>query len=162
MSEILEKLTINQTIIFMILNFLVLAIILRLILFKPLSKAIKERQERIEKGLKLTSEMEEKMKEFEEMKRKSKALLEKKTKELLIQAQNEGKKTKEEILKEAKEQKKKILEDAKKQIEKEKENLRAEMDKKVKEEVKKALINLWETEKEIKDQKFTSKAIKDL
>ncbi|MBN1915839.1 F0F1 ATP synthase subunit B [Candidatus Dojkabacteria bacterium] len=132
MSDILEKLTINPKILgFMILNFLVLVVALRFILLKPLTKAIKERQEKIGRGLDNAEKMEKKMAEFNENYEKKMIKVKEETKSILERAKQEGRQLREEELKKAKKDATALIEQAKLDIVKSKKELKQE----VKEEI---------------------------
>ena len=119
------KLILAQTI-----NFLILVFILRALVYKPLLKMLSKRKEEIEKGLKLTSEMEANKQKFEKEKEKVRQELQEEGKRIIEQAMKEAREKedkiakeirtatqeeKQKVLEELKQEKKKIIEEAKQQ-----------------------------------------------
>ncbi len=128
LADILEKLTIRPDLLgFMVLNFLVLVVILRFILLKPLSRAIEERQKKINAGLDNAVQMEKKMKEFEEDYEEKMKDVKAETKKIIEEAKMEGKKLREEELEKAQGEASRMMENAKGEIEKTKQSLKQEV-----------------------------------
>jgi len=103
-----------------IVNFVIVLLVLYKFAYKPLLKAMNERTEKIEKGLK---DAEETQKKFTEMTQKEKELLTKARQDaqaIIESAEKTAEKNKSELLEEAKKKSEEILENAKGQLEDEK------------------------------------------
>lgn len=125
MSDILDKLTINTQVLgFMIVNFVILVIALRFILLKPLAKAIKERQDNIQKGLNNAKLMDDKVKKFERDYTAKIADVQKEADQMIAETKIDAQKIREEHLQKARHDATEILAKAQKDIEKLKQDLR--------------------------------------
>lgn len=95
-----------RKLVFEIINFLVLMVILRFILFKPLMKILKERQDKIRAGLETAETADVKLSDAQS-----------EADRFLVEARDEGDRLKEEIRKAAEDEKSRMLSDARKKAE---------------------------------------------
>ncbi len=112
------------------INILVLFWLLQKFAIKPFLKILKERKEKIDKGVKLSEEAEKKINLAEKEKEKILMDGEIKAKQILKQSEERGKQKEKEILNLAEKEKEKILEDAKKAAQNEIERLKKEFSQK--------------------------------
>lgn len=161
--ELLNNLGINgKLLLAQIINFLILLFVLYKFAYGPILKMLDDRTKKIEKGLK---DADESHKKLAEIVQKEKEVLKKAREEaqaIIVKAEEQAKKNKEDIITESKTQSEKILSDAQKKIEEEKNKMLAE----VKGEISNLVI--MATEKIIsqkldtaKDKEIINKALKD-
>ncbi|MBI4037848.1 F0F1 ATP synthase subunit B [Candidatus Curtissbacteria bacterium] len=112
-----------------IINFLIILVLLRIFFYKPISKVLNERRQKIAEGLKNAEEIEVKLAQTEE---KTAKLLEKAgadAKEYLHQAKDEAQKITDAANIEAKKRIEDALVEAKLQIENQKEEMKRQLEK---------------------------------
>lgn len=109
-----------------IINLIILFYLLQRFAIKPFLKVLKERKEKIEKGVKLSEESEEKIKLAEKEKEKILKEGEEKAKQILKESEERGKEKEREILILAEKEKDKMLKEAKKTAQNEIEKLKRE------------------------------------
>lgn len=115
------KLDIN--LLYTIINIIVLFILLRLFLFKPVKKVLKEREEMINNNLKEIEDKRQAVKVQEDQAQQEQKRLAQEADAILEDAQQRAELQEAEILKEAKEQASEIIETANKQAEEDKKKL---------------------------------------
>lgn len=115
------KLDIN--LLYTIINIIVLFILLRLFLFKPVKKVLKEREEMINNNLKEIEDKRQAVKVQEDQAQQKQKRLAQEADAILEDAQQRAELQEAEILKEAKEQASEIIETANKQAEENKKKL---------------------------------------
>jgi len=164
MNEILEKLAIEpKVLLFMIINFVTLLIILKVLLFKPVAKIIKERQDKIEDGLKNAKEMEEKLDQFEKDYKKKLEETNTQVKSIIADAKEQSKKLKSDAKEQANEDSKKIIESSKKEIDKMKDELKKSLKKEMGEIITESVQDFIKTElTEEQHKALIQNAIKEL
>ncbi len=119
--------TLDITYFFQMINFLVLFLLLRKFLFKPVMDYLDKRNEYVQNSLK---EAENKLKDatdLHEEYKKEMANAKREGREIIERASSQGEATREEILKEAKEESEKIMNRARDEIEREKEKVLSEL-----------------------------------
>jgi F-type H+-transporting ATPase subunit b len=127
----LEVLGINWKILIgQLVNFLILFYLLQRFAFKPFLKVLRERREKIEKGVKLAQESEEKIKLVEKEREEILKKEEERAKQILKEYEKRGKEKEKEIISLAEKEKTKILEEAEKTAESEIEKLKKEFSQK--------------------------------
>jgi F-type H+-transporting ATPase subunit b len=99
-----------------IINFLILLVIFVKFLYKPLLSLLEKRQKEIDKGLKLTKDMEVKQEEFL-----------KKQQEVLAKARSDGRTIVQQAVEEAKEKQKAMIEEEREAFAKDRERLMEEL-----------------------------------
>ena len=164
MGDLLDKLAINpQVLLFMIINFLVLLIALKFIILKPLSKAIKERQEKIDKGLDLTDELEKKVAEIDKEYKAKLTKASEESKKMIAETKVEMSKFRQDEIDKVKEETEVLFTRAKSEVETSKQNLRSEVKKEVGQVIEEVLSSFIKSEltKEQK-QKLVDEAINSL
>jgi len=113
--------SIDVSSIIVVLNFVILLVLLKAYLYKPVKKFLSERQDFIASKTKSMLRAEEKALELQDLRRKELDGAMDEAKELRKKSKIDAESKASEIIKSAKEQKKQLLEDAEKQIELEKE-----------------------------------------
>ncbi len=119
--------SIDYTIILVILNFVVLILVLDKLLYKPIVKFLHERQNEIAKDIEEAKLSKEKAKELAAKKEEELKKTVQEANVIKQKAKKEAQLTAEEILKEAHDSKKKIISDTEKQLEHEKEKVLKEV-----------------------------------
>lgn len=113
-----------------LINFVILFFLLKKFVFTPFFAVLKKRQEKIESGVKKSEEAEKSLQRIRELEIDVKEAGEKKSREIIKEAQGLAEKRKQDILAQAETEKEKILlaakETAKKEIEQEKEKQKKE------------------------------------
>lgn len=129
--NILDAFGINWKILLgQIINLVILFYLLQRFAIKPFLKVLNERKKKIEKGVKLSEESEEKIKLAEKQKEQILKEGEEKAKQILKESEKRGKEKEKEILAMAESQKTKILEMARKTAQKEIEKMKEEFSQK--------------------------------
>ena len=155
MEELIHKLGIDwKLLVAQIVNFVVLLLILKKFLYKPLINLMNKRREKIIDGLEKAKRGEEEFKKIGELKERELAKIQKEAEEIIKKAKEIGDKKQQEILKEAEEKTIKIIEEAKGRIEIEKEK----MLKEVREDIANLVITATE---KILEEKIDEKKEKD-
>jgi len=156
MGELIHQLGIEwKLLLAQIVNFVILFLILKKFLYKPLINLMNRRRDKIMEGLEKARKGEEEFKKIAEIKERELAKIQKEAEVMIQRAREIGDKKQEEILKQAEEKTKKIIEDAKGRIDIEKEK----MLKEVHQDIANLVINA--TEKILKE-KVDEKKEKDL
>lgn len=120
----MEKLGINPTLLaFQLVNFGVIVILLNWLVFKPLSKILKERREKIEAGLAKEGEVDIRLAEIEVERQKKIAETKKEIEEMMSEAAKNAISLKDDILKEAREESEAMMVKTKEKLEAEKEEM---------------------------------------
>lgn len=124
----MEKLGVNLPGLFLqAINFILLLLILKKFLYKPILNAIKTRQERIQKGLEDAERASRRLAEAEAEAERILSEARAKAQEILVQASQEGNRLKEDIIAQAKLEASRILERARLEAEREREMALAEI-----------------------------------
>jgi F-type H+-transporting ATPase subunit b len=143
MKEILDSLTINgQYFVFALINFLIAALAFYFIALKPLGKTIKERREKIDKGLVNAEEMENRLEELEKKVNDQLTKAQSDAKEIINEAKKESHKLKEEKAKESKEEAHQMILSAREKMESDKRKLDEETKQEIENQVKIVLKNI--------------------
>lgn len=120
----MEKLGINPTLLaFQLVNFGVIVILLNWLVFKPLSKILKERREKIEAGLAKEGEVDIRLAEIEVERQKKIAETKKEIEKMMSEAAKNAISLKDDILKEAREESEAMMVKTKEKLEAEKEEM---------------------------------------
>lgn len=127
MEEILHSLHVNETFFFYLINFVLLVVILRLILWKPLIKAISQREERIDKGLKLTNDLEAKMQKIENDYQEKMQKASTEAKQIISDAKAQGDENIKKSVEASKVESAKLIESTKAQLAQEKKKIKDEL-----------------------------------
>jgi len=126
--ELLGNLGINgKLLIAQIINFLILLFVLYKFAYGPILKMLEERTNKIEKGLKDADESHKKLAEIVQKEKEVMAEARKEAQAIIVKAEEQAKKNKEDIITESKTQSEKILADAQKKIEEEKNKMMVEV-----------------------------------
>ena len=115
------------TFIFMAINFIILLVILKLLLYKPVQEMLRKRRQKISDDL---SEAEKSRANYETLSREAKATLEKARAEgfeIVEKSRNEANRVREEILKKAREEAEQLQERTREEIERAKKVARDEL-----------------------------------
>jgi len=156
MDELIRKLGIDwKLLLAQIVNFVILFLVLKKFLYKPLINLMNRRREKIIDGLEKAKRGEEEFAKIAELKERELAKIQKEAEGLIQKAKEIGDKKQHEILKEAEEKTKKIVEEARGRIEIEKEK----MLKEVRQDIANLVVNA--TEKILKE-KIDEKKDKEL
>ena len=126
--ELLGNLGINgKLLVAQIINFLILLFVLYKFAYGPILKMLEERTNKIEKGLKDADESHKKLAEIVQKEKEVMAEARKEAQAIIVKAEEQAKKNKEDIITESKTQSEKILADAQKKIEEEKNKMLVEV-----------------------------------
>ncbi len=164
MEDLISKLGIEwKLLLAQIVNFVILFLVLKKFLYKPLLNFMNNRRQKIADGLDKARRGEEEFAKIAELREKELAKIQKEAEVLIQKAKEIGDKKQQEILKEAEEKTKKIIEDAKGRIEIEKEK----MLKEVRQEIASLVVNatekiLREKISSDKEKQFIDEAIRTL
>lgn len=126
--------------------FVILYFVLNKFLIKKLIQIMEERQEQIDRGLKLTTKVEERLDEIEKDYQERMNEASTKVKGILEEAKVQSSKLRNEEMKKAQEEAANLVEKTKKQLELEKEKIRAEVKGDVSELVADAIKSVMKTE----------------
>ncbi len=141
MGELIHKLGIEwKLLLAQIVNFVILFLVLKKFLYKPLINLMNKRREKIIEGLEKAKKGEEEFKQIEIIRQRELAKIQKEAEVIIAKAKEIGDEKQQEILKEAEEKTKKIIEDAKGRIDIEKEK----MLKEVRQDIANLVINATE------------------
>jgi len=147
MDEILEKLAIEpKVLLFMVINFVTLLIILKFLLFKPVAKVIKDRQDKIKKGLSNAEKMEKKLEQFEKDYKSKLEETNQQVKSILIDAKKHSEQIKAESKAESEKESQKIIANSKKEIDKMKVELKTSLKKELGEVITESIKDFIGTE----------------
>ena len=128
MGDLIHKLGIEwKLLLAQIVNFVILFIVLKKFLYKPLINLMNRRQQKIAEGLEKAKMGEEEFAKIAELKERELAKIQKEAEGLIQKAKEIGDKKQQEILKEAEEKTRKIVEEARGRIEIEKEKMLKEL-----------------------------------
>jgi len=128
MGDLIHKLGIEwKLLLAQIVNFVILFLVLKKFLYKPLINLMNKRRQKIIDGLEKAKKGEEEFQKIQEMRERELAKIQKEAEVLIQKAKEIGDKKQQEILKEAEEKTKKIIEDAKGRIDIEKEKMLKEV-----------------------------------
>lgn len=111
------------------INFAILVIVLAKFLYKPLLRAIEERQQKIREGLELREKAKEEMEKIEILKEKKIDEGRKEAKDIIKEAKDEARKQAQTILEEAQAQSLEEMKKAEKEIENQKRSLMGTLEK---------------------------------
>jgi len=100
-----------------IVNFAILFFVLKALVYKPFLNLLKIRREKIEEGVSKSIQADEKLKQIDELKRVAEKESDEEKKKVLMKAEEDAKKRKEEIDKKAEEERQALLIKAKKEAE---------------------------------------------
>lgn len=114
-----------------IVNFLILAWLLKKLLYQPLLEMIQSRQEEIEKGLELRREMEEKRKRLEEEKKRILQETREEAQLLIEKKKKDANEIKEKIVREGREEKVELIEQGKKEVRAQKRKMREDIEEEI-------------------------------
>lgn len=109
-----------------IVNFLILALIFKKFLYKPLLKVIRDREKRIEKGLSDAEKAEKALKSAEDEREQILKNASIEAEEIILQTQKNAEEARTKLLTKTKEETEKMIQDAKKTAEMEFENMQKE------------------------------------
>lgn len=163
MDQLLHSFGIDgRILLWQVINFGVLFGILWLLLYKPVRKIMREREDKVRESLERADKLEAKSKKFEEEFKGKMAAQRKEIEEMHKRALAEQKRLQGELKEKAEEEATRILEEAKNQAKKE----RAEIMKETEDEIKRLAVMLAERilEKEIdqkKEEEMLKKAIQE-
>jgi F-type H+-transporting ATPase subunit b len=128
MGDLIHKLGIEwKLLLAQIVNFVILFLVLKKFLYRPLINLMNRRREKIIDGLEKARRGEEEFAKIAELKERELAKIQKEAEGLIQKAKEIGDKKQQEILKEAEEKTKKIVEEARGRIEIEKEKMLTEV-----------------------------------
>ena len=126
--DILDNLGINGKILLaQVVNFFLLLWILKRFLYNPLLGVIEKREKRIKKGLNGAKQVEERLKEIEEMEKKRMEKAQEKANKLLEEAHKQAEENRKNLLVQAKKEIDKWKQQAKDQIIKERDEIKGEV-----------------------------------
>ena len=141
MEDLIHKLGIEwKLLLAQIVNFVILFLVLKKFLYKPLINLMNRRRDRIIEGLEKAKKGEEEFQKIQEMRERELAKIQKEAEALIQKAREIGDKKQQEILTEAEEKTRKIVEEARVRIEIEKEK----MLKEVRQDIADLVINATE------------------
>ncbi len=141
MEDLIHKLGIEwKLLLAQIVNFVILFLVLKKFLYKPLINLMNRRRDRIIEGLEKAKKGEEEFQKIQEMRERELAKIQKEAEALIQKAREIGDKKQQEILTEAEEKTRKIVEEARGRIEIEKEK----MLKEVRQDIADLVINATE------------------
>lgn len=128
----MEKLGINPTLFaFQILNFSVIVILLDWLIFKPLSKILKERRQKIEAGLAKEGEVDIRLAEIEAERQQKITDTKKEIEKMMSEAAKNANSLKEDILKESREEAEAMMIKTKEKLEAEKDDMVSQAKKEI-------------------------------
>ena len=128
MNELLAKFGIEwKLLLAQIVNFVILFLLLKKFLYKPLINLMNNRRQKIVEGLEKAKRGEEEFQKIQELRERELAKIQKEAEIIIQKAKEIGDKKQQEILKEAEEKTKKIIEIGKGMIEIEKEKMLKEV-----------------------------------
>lgn len=128
----MEKLGINPTLLaFQLVNFGVIVILLNWLVFKPLSKILKERREKIEAGLAKEGRVDIRLAEIEVERQKKIAETKKEIVKMMSEAAKDANSLKEDILRESREEAEVMMVKTKEKLKAEKEEMVNEAKKEI-------------------------------
>lgn len=114
----MEKLGVNPIyLITQIINFFILLVILKKIVYKPVLEALEKRRKKIEEGLVLTGKLTKEKEELEEKKAKILNEAQKEARAIIDKVREQAKKVEEDLIKEARLKAEEIIERGKKDVE---------------------------------------------
>ncbi len=160
MDELVRQLGVEwKLLLAQIVNFVILFLVLKKFLYKPLINLMNKRREKIIDGLEKAEKGEEEFKKIQEIREKELAKIQKEAETIIVKAKEIGDEKQQEILKEAEGKTRKIIDEAKGRIEIEKEK----MLKEVRQDIANLVVNA--TEKVLKekiDEKKEGKLINEV
>jgi len=163
MESLFEKLGVNWKLLFSQgVNFIILLTILTALVYKPLLKIMKERQQRIELGLKIGEEAEKRLNEIENIKNQKIAEADKKALAIIDEAQKNAKNKFQEIIKEANTKSENILSDAALVAEKRKQEALEKLTDEAKSIIKEAIVKTVELDPTQIDEKLINQAVETI
>lgn len=164
MDELIRQLGVEwKLLLAQIVNFVILFLVLKKFLYKPLINLMNKRREKIIEGLEKAKKGEEEFQKIQEMRERELAKIQKEAEVLIQKAKEIGDKKQQEILKEAEDKTKKIIDEAKGRIEIEKDK----MLKEVRSDIANLVVNatekvLREKLDEAKEKKLINEALDKL
>ncbi len=145
-----------------VVNFLLLLIILRLFVYKPVLNILKKRQEKIEEGIAKTEEADQRLKDVDVISLKKVKEAENKAMGIIKSTEERAKEKEAELLEKAREKETAYMKKVEQSIATEKETSRREMEKEAAELVKRALVKTVELDPEKIDEALIKKAVEQI
>jgi F-type H+-transporting ATPase subunit b len=143
-------------------NFLLLLIILRLFVYKPVLNILKKRQEKIEEGIAKTEEADQRLKDVDVVSIKKVKEAEDKAMGIIRSTQERAKEKEAELLEKAKEKEAAYMKKVEQSVLAEKETARREMEKEATGLVKQALVKTVELAPDKIDEALIKRAVEQI
>lgn len=143
-------------------NFLLLLVILRIFVYKPVLNILKKRQEKIEEGIAKAEEADVRLKEVDNIAIKKVKEAENEAVGIIKNTEEKAKALEADLLNKTKEKEAAEMQKLSLNLEREKESARREMEKEAVEMVKKALVKTVELEPDKVDERLIERAISDI
>jgi F-type H+-transporting ATPase subunit b len=140
-------------------NFILLVIVLRLFVYKPVLNILRKRREKIEEGVAKAEEADVRLREVDGIAKKKIKEAEDEAIGIIKSSEEKAKNLEGELVRQAKEKQVQMMEKMAADIEREKEQSRMEMEKEAVDLVKRALVKTVELEPEKIDNELIKKAI---
>lgn len=140
-------------------NFILLVIVLRLFVYKPVLNILQKRREKIEEGVAKAEEADVRLREVDDIAKKKVKEAEGEAMGIINNTEERAKKLEGELVQQAKDKQAQMMKKIAADIEREKEQSRVEMEKEAVDLVKKALVKTVELEPEKVDEELIKKAV---
>ncbi|OIP78192.1 MAG: ATP synthase F0 subunit B [Candidatus Portnoybacteria bacterium CG_4_8_14_3_um_filter_44_10] len=143
-------------------NFILLVIVLRLFVYKPVLNILQKRREKIEEGVAKTEEADVRLRKVDDIAKKKVKEAEGEAIGIIKNTEERAQKLEGELVRQAKEKQVQMMEKMSADVEREKEQVRTEMEKEAVDLVKRALVKTVELEPEKIDEELIRKAVEQI
>ena len=140
-------------------NFLLVLIILRMFVYKPVAVMLRDRRQRVEEGIAKAKEADARLADAQEMVRERMHQAETEAVALLRQVEEQAKSRKQTLLESSRRKGEVMLLEARKTIDAEQEKVRAELDREARGLLRAALVNVVEMDPEQIDESLIEKVL---
>lgn len=140
-------------------NFLIVLVILRLFVYKPVASLLRERRRRVEEGIAKSEEADRKLGEVRKMSRGLMKETEERATLLLRNVEEKAKERENALLESSRRKGEVLLQEARKTIEAEREKIHTELDREARDLVRSAVEHIVEAEPQSIDDALIEKAL---
>lgn len=141
-------------------NFLLVLIVLRLYVYKPVAKLLAERRRNVEEGIAKSQEANRRLQDVQEMAREKMRETEKRATLLLREVDARAKEHEAALLESSRRKGEVMLQEAGKSLEAERAKVRAELDREARDMVRSAVVRVVEMDPEKVDEALIEKALR--
>ena len=140
-------------------NFLIVLVVLRVFVYKPVAEILRERRRRVEEGIAKAAEADTRLADAQEMVRERVRQAEEEATYLLRQVEEQAKQREQAMLESSRRKGEVLLQEARRTIEAEREKIHAELDKEARSLVRAAVIRVVEMDPQQVDDSLIEQAL---